>query len=312
MSKVGAILLTAGEKTKGLASLCVVEGKTVIECIIDTLKKYDVAPVTLVLGDQKAIIEKCIQNKDVRIVYSRQSEKKHMLDSIKLGIRDLRDLCGRILIIRSDIPAFSEETLKKLLRTDMPLVRPVYKGRTGNPVIIRSEYFDTVLDYEGEGGMKEAFDRAGVDFTDVPVDDIGILLKSDDQDDFVLIKEIKAIENNRGLPFNCVIDLKIRSISPFFNNESALLLEMIDNTHCIKTACDCIHMSYSKAWTMIRMIEQETGIRFVIKKIGGFKGGNTVLTDEGREFVKDYRNMIRKMQNNTEDMFQEVFSKYMK
>ena len=311
MANVGAIILTAGEKTNGLDSLYIIEGKTVIDSLVEMLEKSGIAPITLVLGDQKEIIEKHFQNKNVRIVFNPYFEHDYMIESIKLGIRDLEGLCSRILIVRPDIPAFSEETLEKLIRNKEPFVRPVYEGRAGNPVLIGSEYFEPILSYEGGHGLLGLIEEKYIHPTDLSVDDPGVLLKSDNQDDFASIRQIKAKENNGEFPYRCLIDMKLRNGSSFFNAESALLLNLIDETHSIKSACDCMHISYSKAWTMIRLIENETGIQFVIKKIGGYKGGNSVLTEKGREFVNDYQSLLEKIQNNAEEMFEETFRKYM-
>ena len=294
-------------KTDGLDAMYVAAGKIVLSRIIDVLENLGISPVCLVIGDQGEIIEKYFHDRNVRIAVNSGYEHDCMIESVKLGIRKIGNECRRVLIMRTDIPAFSADTVSRLLRSEEELVRPLYEGIPGSPVLIGSEYFDILLSYEGNEGMRGAFKEHGIGFSDIPVDDPGVIASSKDPDCFKQIEELISKEQNGRGPINVSLDINLGKNYTFFNNESALLFEMIDATHSIKTACECIHISYSKAWTMIRNIEKQTGIKFVIKKIGGFKGGTTVMTEEGREFIKNYREMMDELSKTTEEMFRNRF-----
>jgi molybdate transport system regulatory protein len=49
-----------------------------------------------------------------------------------------------------------------------------------------------------------------------------------------------------------------------------------------------MNMSYSKAWKVIRTMENRLGFAFLDKKVGGLSGGGSRVTPEGKEFLRRY------------------------
>ena len=60
---------------------------------------------------------------------------------------------------------------------------PTHKGRRGNPILIKSELFDMLLDIEGDIGARQILSEHYAVVREVPVDDSGILMDIDTQDD---------------------------------------------------------------------------------------------------------------------------------
>ncbi|MCR4441423.1 MAG: LysR family transcriptional regulator [Peptococcaceae bacterium] len=62
----------------------------------------------------------------------------------------------------------------------------------------------------------------------------------------------------------------------------------IDQHGSLRKAAEELHLSYSKAWRIVNMVEERLGFRFVEREAGGSCGGGSRLTEEGRRFVQRY------------------------
>lgn len=69
------------------------------------------------------------------------------------------------------------------------------------------------------------------------------------------------------------------------------ILEAIDRHGSISSASKALGMSYRYVWGYIRRMEEATGRRIVEARKGGKGGGETRLTDFGRELLKEFRRM---------------------
>jgi molybdate transport system regulatory protein len=78
----------------------------------------------------------------------------------------------------------------------------------------------------------------------------------------------------------------------FFGPGRAELLQRIDETGSIRKAAADMGMSYKKAWAMVTALNQQVQRPFVLVKVGGEKGGGSVITEEARELV-NYHSLLR-------------------
>src|SRR5512134_705130 len=67
------------------------------------------------------------------------------------------------------------------------------------------------------------------------------------------------------------------------------LLEMIDRLGSISRAAKAAGISYKTAWDVIDAVNNLSTKSLVVRTSGGRKGGGTVLTEEGKAFVRLYR-----------------------
>ena len=70
------------------------------------------------------------------------------------------------------------------------------------------------------------------------------------------------------------------------------LIEGIDQLGSLKAAADKLGISYRKAWGMIRDAEEKLGFCLTEKHRGGQHGGNSVLTEEGKELIEAYKELL--------------------
>jgi len=76
---------------------------------------------------------------------------------------------------------------------------------------------------------------------------------------------------------------------PLIGKGRAELLEEIARTGSIRQAASRIGLSYRHAWGMVSKVGKAAGSPVVISTRGGRQGGRSVLTEEGRELLAEYR-----------------------
>lgn len=69
------------------------------------------------------------------------------------------------------------------------------------------------------------------------------------------------------------------------------LLEAVERTGSIRAAADELHMSYMRAWSLIRTMNSACLSPLVEKERGGSDRGGAHLTDRGRAVLRLYREM---------------------
>ena len=93
----------------------------------------------------------------------------------------------------------------------------------------------------------------------------------------------------------------------FFGPGKAWLMECIEETGSMQEACTKMGLSYSKAAKMMKKAEKQLGFKLLERRIGGSGGGGSKLTEEGRELLKNYRELTRRVQEDADRVFAEVF-----
>ena len=63
------------------------------------------------------------------------------------------------------------------------------------------------------------------------------------------------------------------------------LLKMIDETGSLNKAAKALNISYQKAWRLIDEVSKITNQPLIETKIGGAKGGGTLLTPYGKSLL---------------------------
>jgi molybdate transport system regulatory protein len=96
---------------------------------------------------------------------------------------------------------------------------------------------------------------------------------------------------------------------PVFGRGRRFLLEAIDRYGSINRAAKEINISYRKAWSYIKAMEDRLGIKLVNRRVGGKNGGGAELTEEAREFLKRYGELEDNIRRYANKKFQEIFDK---
>jgi molybdate transport system regulatory protein len=66
------------------------------------------------------------------------------------------------------------------------------------------------------------------------------------------------------------------------------LLRRVERMGSLNQASKSMAMSYSKAWRVVREVEERLGVSLFERRIGGPDGGGSSLTDEARSLLARY------------------------
>ena len=75
---------------------------------------------------------------------------------------------------------------------------------------------------------------------------------------------------------------------PVFGRGRRFLLEAIDEHGSINRAAGEVGISYRKAWSHIKAMEERLGVKLVERQTGGKNGGGALLTNDARKFLEKY------------------------
>lgn len=92
-----------------------------------------------------------------------------------------------------------------------------------------------------------------------------------------------------------------------FGDGPAKLLAGIHEYGSLRKAAQAMHMSYSQAMDIIKMIEKNLGVKVVDRQIGGEAGGGSILTEDGRALMESYQKFRRELSEEMEKIYQKHF-----
>lgn len=154
-----AVVLAAGAASRfgGGKLLAPIEGRPVLQHVLDRLAEAGVHDVVVVLGDDAAAVEKAIEWRTERRI--RNEDPGHGLSSsLRLGIEAVAADVDGALIVLGDQPFVPIEAIRAVLSSapdgSRPIVVPVYDRDSGrNPVLVGRGAFALATALEGDRGL---------------------------------------------------------------------------------------------------------------------------------------------------------------
>lgn len=275
---------------------------SIAQRIIATLHQAGVAKIVMVTGYNAEVLERHLSGNGIVFLRNPDYATTQMFDSARIGLEYLRDKCGRILFTPVDIPLFPQRTVEALIACPGALANPVCDGKPGHPIIFDSALLDWILDYQGDGGLKDAIAQCGVPMTPVSVEDRGILHDADTPEDY---KALLHYHNQQLI--RPVVSVSLAQEQVFFDQRLSMLLTMIDETHSVRTACSRMQISYSTGWNMIHKLESQISMSLIERTQGGNGGGGSYLTPEGRRFLEVYDRYVEQLREEAGRLFHICF-----
>jgi molybdate transport system regulatory protein len=96
---------------------------------------------------------------------------------------------------------------------------------------------------------------------------------------------------------------------PVFGRGRRFLLEAIDAYGSINRAAQDVGISYRKAWSYIKNMEERLGIKLVERQAGGRNGGGAALTKEAREFIRKFEDLEKGLREIVDERFRNLFAR---
>jgi molybdate transport system regulatory protein len=85
------------------------------------------------------------------------------------------------------------------------------------------------------------------------------------------------------------------------------MLEAIDRLGSMNKAAKELKMSYRALWGQIKSTEDRIGVKLVITRAGGGKGGGSALTLTGKRFLKNYKLLEDSVHQRSDQEFDKIF-----
>jgi molybdenum cofactor cytidylyltransferase len=195
-AQVSAVILAAGTSTRmGRAKqLLPLGGTTVLARTIDNVRSAGLVEMVLVLGASAEAIRRQLPQsllQGLKVVVN-QAYGQGMASSLREGLSALDPQTGAALIILGDQPFIQPQTLHQIVagyhRSGALIVIPSHQGKRGNPVLLSRSVFPEVMALEGDTGCRAIFPNHLDAILKVEVEDPGILLDIDNQDDYDRLK----------------------------------------------------------------------------------------------------------------------------
>lgn len=302
--KTGAVIVAAGMSSRmgDFKPMLNIGSISIAQRVISTLQQAGVSQIVVVTGYQAVTLERHLSNRGVVFLRNEQYETTQMFDSAKIGLSYLQDKCDRILFTPVDIPLFTASTVTMLLRSKEELACPECEGMTGHPILIASHLVEHILRDSGERGLQGAIGRLGIPMVRLSVDDPGILHDADTPSDYESLLRYHNSQLVRPL-----VTLALAREVPFFDEKMAMLLQQVEETGSVRTACQRMQISYSTGWNMIRTLESQLSKPLLIRNQGGANGGQSVLTPDGKELILRYTECNREMKEYAEYLYKKHF-----
>ncbi len=126
------------------------------------------------------------------------------------------------------------------------------------------------------------------------------------QDDFSLPGVVQKSHN--GLNIRSKLWIEVDD-EPVFGRGRRFLLEAIEKHGSINQAAKEINISYKKALSYIKAMEERLGLVLVERRTGGKNGGGAHLTKEARDFIDRFERIEKHIHDIADDRFNKVFNK---
>jgi molybdate transport repressor ModE-like protein len=298
--EVGVIIAAANKQvaypTKKVGSI------SLIQRIVLTYKRAGIWPIVVITGFEEPEVKSNLVRDDAIFIINKDYENPELIDSYKIGLKYLEGKCKRVILTPVNVPMFNYNTVQKMVETKGEIVIPSYNNQGGHPILIDSVYISKILSYNGKNGLRGAINSFNVDITRIDVDDEGVICSIHDENK---LEELLPSHNDRL--FQSVLSVSIRKEKIFFDSRLRLLLGLIDENHSVNGACQRMSLSLSKAWEMIKELEENLGYEVVLRRQGGARGGRAQLSDKGREFMENYNQFFSAVKNYADEQFEKYF-----
>ena len=162
---ISAVLLAAGQSkrmngqnklSKKIQEIPLI--KHSVNNILDSL----VDELIIVLGYQREVIEKLIDNnKKIKIVFNEKFESG-MASSIKIGLSYLSEKTEAFFICLGDMPLVNKDIYNKIIQSrnnKKEIFVPNYNGQQGNPILFSMSMKREIMRIQGDVGGKKILEQ---------------------------------------------------------------------------------------------------------------------------------------------------------
>ncbi len=184
----GIVLAGGASRRMGRAKSLLKAGEeTFLERAIRTLRAGGCEEVVVVLNEPNAQISDLTSAAGGRAAAGSGSDSEQ-IDSLRAGLRALPRDAEAVVVMPVDHPLVRPTTVALLIggyRSTTPsIVRVVYEGRHGHPVLFASSVFDELLHGPSSEGARSVIRAHRESTAEIEVDDPGVVIDVDTPKDY--------------------------------------------------------------------------------------------------------------------------------
>ena len=186
---ISAIILAAGKSLRmGFPKLLLpIEGKSLLQHVIDSTLESKVDDVVVVLGAKAAKLKREIKPGKARIIVN-TSYAKGQSTSLRAGLQSINPESRAVIILLGDQPFINNTTINALVdkykESGSPVVAPVYNGKRGNPVLFDRTLIPELLDASGDQGGRKIVEKYADKIATIEIDSAIVGIDIDTWDDY--------------------------------------------------------------------------------------------------------------------------------
>jgi len=293
MMYIGAVIIAADS---GSAPMLPAGGICVAQRMVATFQKAGVDIIALITGPEDKRLEKQLAQPGLVFLHNETPEDRFA--SRRLGLGYLHSKCERIFLISADRPLVAPETVSKMLTAAGDVVIPTCEGEPGQPLLLSGPGIDW-FEVQSEDRLSvPVLHRNGLQVFNVSVNDAGILLSAAEGSS----KADALSEHDRKLT-RPVLEFAVTRGKNLLDRKLMVLLYLIRDTQSVRDACSRMQISYSTAWNMLNVAENELGYPLLLRNKGGPSGTGSLLTQKGQELLSAYERFESAAKENVEKLY---------
>lgn len=177
--RTAGIILAAGQSTRidKFKLLIKLEGKYILEWVVDAALESRLAHVILVLGHHfekiQKVLNKKIHHPRIEIVINPQYPMG-LSRSLRSGLLAAKGSFPSVMFLLGDQPMLDAKTINMLLdrfwNSEREICVPVCRGKRGNPTVFSHKYYDQLLQIKGDIGARKVLEKYASHIIHVEVD----------------------------------------------------------------------------------------------------------------------------------------------
>jgi len=198
VSSLAAVVPAAGlSRRMGREKILLPFGRsTLLETILETLAAAGVTGVVAVLRPDLPEAADRARSRGARVVFNPHPEEE-MLESIRLGLREIPPEAEAVFIWPADHPAVSAGTVGVLARFTDPARAfiPSFRSRRGHPALVGRQLLPSIGEIPPGEGLRHLWRKKSGAVLEVPVEDAGVVRNVDTPDDYRKALEALALSS---------------------------------------------------------------------------------------------------------------------
>lgn len=315
MTDCGAVIVAAGLSSRmgDFKPLLPIGDESMIKRVIHMLESVGASPIVVVAGFQYETLAAHVSDSHVTVIENSRYASTKMFDSMLLGLDFLLGKCRRVLFTPVDVPLVQAGTVRALLEWDRTrseqagaLIRPVFRGEPGHPVVLDMSLYSVLKAYSGKGGLQEAISSGYIKAWEMETEDMGITLDADTPGEYEELLHQEVLMDAGKTRVRMEFQLKLGTDELFFGRDTALFLDLIHQSGEVAAACEAMHMSCSEGWNILERMKDKLGYG-ILETGGGQLPDRVRLSPKAYSFLNAYKGMREEMQREAKRLFRKYF-----